>query len=137
MDERLSRVPWRESEARKGLLTAAAKVREALEAIPPQFWTWRLGGHGEDAIKQFIKELEEEASYIPIRRGGGSDRSRIDKMRKVQSARDAAFILSIWGTARNRSTRKVQLHLAQVLYKAATGRSSDLRRAVDAMRRQA
>jgi hypothetical protein len=133
-DERLYRAPWRESEARKGLLTAAAKVRQALEAIPPQFWTWRLGEHGEDAIKQFIKELEEEASYIPIRRSGGSDRSRIEKMRKVQSARDAIFILSVWGTARNRS-RKVQLHLAQVLYKAATGRSSDLRRAVDAMRR--
>jgi hypothetical protein len=56
-------------------------------------------------------------------------------MRKLQSARDAAFILSVWGTARNRKSRKVQLHLAQVLYKAATGRSSDLRRAVDTMRR--
>src|SRR5262249_4822409 len=86
--------PLRPSAAKKGLLTAAAQVREAVEVIPPEYWTWWWWA--EDIIKAFAKDLEEAASYVSVpRRSGGSDRSRIDKMRKVQSARDAAFILSV------------------------------------------
>jgi hypothetical protein len=119
---------------RKSYLDAAGKIRETLATIHPVFFL----NHKADAVERFAQDLEEAASEIPDRHGGGPDQTLIDKWRKLKTAEYARSLLTTFGTIPDRPrTRATQLkNLAQVLYKAATGRSSDLRRAVGAMRRQ-
>jgi len=118
---------------RRSYLDAAAKIREALAMIHPIFLLDR--SQEANAVEQFAEDLEKAAREILDRRGGGSDQALIEKQRKLKTAEYARSLLTMFGP--NPPRRNTQQHLAEVLFKAATGRSSDLRRAVDAMRRQA
>jgi len=119
----------RPSAERGSYLAAAAKIREALATIHPVFFL----SHKAEAntVEQFAEDLEEAAREIPDRHGGGPDQALIDYQRKVKTAEYARSLLTTFGTTPNRSRRNTQLHLAAVLFKAATGRSLDLSRAVD------